>query len=223
MADNNNKDMKAPKHSADIDVAPSTSSNIVTGSVETKSPLTTVVAAGRRLRAKPGQFRSFLVAIGVIAVTAALVLLFVILPAKELSRKAEQAIATTQTETKLALSASANKNNSLALYHAKRALQTSPNDLRAIDLMAVVTSKTNPAESMKYCAQELSLYKQQSNFDSGKLNTLQYWAAAGLAENAGNKAEALKFYKAVVKGANMNNSYENDLARQSKETIQRLQ
>ena len=223
MADNNKKNMKAQKRSADIDVMPSTSSRIVTGSVETKSPLTAAVAVGRRLRAKPGQLRSFLVAIVVIVIAAALVLLFVVLPAKEQSRKAEQATATTQTETKLALSALANNNNSLALYHAKRALQASPNNLRAIDLMALVTSKTNPAESMKYFTQELSLYKQQSNFDNGKINTLQYWVAAGLAENAGNKAEALKFYKAVVQGANMKDSYENDLARQSKETIQRLQ
>ena len=223
MANKDNKNVKAQKASAFIPVAPSTVPNIVTGSVETKSPLTALVATGRRLRANRGQLRSALIILIIVVIVVGLILLLVVVPAKQQARKAKQAEAITLMETNLADDAFTRNDIKLAVYHAKRALQASPKDLAAVQLVAALTSRTNPAESMKYYAQELILYKEQNNFSGQKPNTIQNWAAAGLADNAGSRVEALKYYKLVVQGGNPNNNDEKDLIRQSNEAIKRLQ
>ena len=134
------------------------------------------------------------------------------------------AVKNTVSETDAANKALLDKNTSLALEHAKKALAEDPNDIDRINAVASLTKEGNPEEAKSYYAKALGLFKDVNNLDNA--NQIQtattYWAAAGLAENAGNIDQAKQYYAKVIKVAKLSDSYDKDIARKSQAALERL-
>lgn len=170
---------------------------------------------GSRVQAYGRKNATLLIALAIIGVS---VLSFVVYGVQN-QREANKVV---DAEIELANDAVLQDDPKKALQHAKRAYEASPDNLDAILLLAELTKKENPTEAKKLYGQALDAYKDQNNFDDGDVNAIENWAAAGLAEDAGNKAEALKYYKQVLIKASAKDGYESSLIRQSIESIERL-
>lgn len=113
-------------------------------------------------------------------------------------------------------------NTPKALAHAKKALELEPNNVDAILAVANLTLKDNPEESKQYFARALEIYKEENNPDADGGTAINYWAAAGLADQAGQYDLAKKYYQKVIDTADAKDAYHQDLVRQSKLALERL-
>lgn len=109
-----------------------------------------------------------------------------------------------------------------ALADAKKALSYTPNDVNAILAVAYLTKAENPGEAKQYFAQAFNEFKKQNNPDVSGKSAETYWAAAGLAEQAGETDQAKQYYQKVIEAANPSDSYEQSLATQSQAALKRL-
>jgi hypothetical protein len=116
-----------------------------------------------------------------------------------------------------------NHNRAQALVDAKKALADEPANLDNILAVAYLTQAQNPNEAKQYFMQAFNEFKQQNNPDVAGKSAGTYWAAAGLARQAGEISQAKQYYQEVMKAANPSNSYEQSLAEQSQAELRRLQ
>jgi len=109
-----------------------------------------------------------------------------------------------------------------ALEHAKKALASEPHSVDAILAVANIDKKLNPTEAKQYYKQALAEFKKQDNPDINGKPATTYWAAAGMAEQAGETDAAKQYYQAVIKAAIPSDSYDQSLATQSAAALKRL-
>jgi tetratricopeptide (TPR) repeat protein len=128
----------------------------------------------------------------------------------------------TATEAAMANENFKNHNNSQALEHAKKALALAPDDPDAILLAANLSLPDHPAEAKALFAHALDIFKQQDNPDVDGKKAVTYWAAAGLAEKAGQTEQAKKYYQKVIDSANPKDPYEQSLLKQAQAARMRL-
>lgn len=114
-------------------------------------------------------------------------------------------------------------DTSQALAHAKKALAYEPDNLDTILTVAQLTEKDNPEEAKQLYRRALEVFKKQDNPDVGGKKAVTYWAAAGLAEQAGYTDQAKKYYQKTIDVADSMNGYDQDLVRQSQQALERLQ
>lgn len=124
---------------------------------------------------------------------------------------------------KLANESILQNDTSGALVYAREALEASPDDMDALLLVASLSEKTDPVEAKRLYGRALDEFKKQDNPDVDGKGILTYWAAAGLAEDAGYKDQAIKYYQKVLDMADPGSSSQNDLMLQSRQAIKRLQ
>lgn len=115
------------------------------------------------------------------------------------------------------------KNTALALKHAQKALAHEPDNQETLLAVASLTSQGNPAEAKKLYAQAFEMFKKHDNPEESGKTSITYWAAAGLAEQAGLVAEAKRYYQKVIDAANLSDGYQQSLVKQSQEALKRLQ
>lgn len=113
-------------------------------------------------------------------------------------------------------------DKSKALEHARRALARDPNNIDNILMVANLAKEDNPDESKQLFARALDAYKKQNKPDENGKTAITYWAAAGLAENAGQIDQARHYYQKVVDVADPSDSYHQSIAKQSREALERL-
>lgn len=126
-------------------------------------------------------------------------------------------------ETELSNAAFIKGNKALALKHAKKALAKDPNNIDNILLVANLTKAEDPGAAKSYYAQAFEKFKQQNNPDAPGKSAVIYWAAAGLAQQAGETSQAIKYYKMVIQAADPSDSYQQSLAKQARVQLSRLQ
>lgn len=114
-------------------------------------------------------------------------------------------------------------NTSQALAHAKKALSLEPENVDTILVVANLTQGENPSEAKQLYSRALEAFKKHDNPDVDGKNTVTYWAAAGLAEQAGLNDQAKRYYQKVIDTADLKDSYDDYLAKQSHEALKRLQ
>jgi tetratricopeptide (TPR) repeat protein len=119
------------------------------------------------------------------------------------------------------------KDYTLALDHAKKALAKDPHTVDTILAVANIDKKLNPNEAKQYYKQALNEFKKQDNPDINGKPATTYWAAAGLAEQAGETNQAKQYYQEVIKAAQptdaYNQGYDQSIAAQSAAALKRLQ
>lgn len=113
-------------------------------------------------------------------------------------------------------------NTPEALKHAKKALELDPNNVDAILTVANLTLKDNPEESKQYFARAFEIYKKENNPDLDGKTAINYWGAAGLAEQAGYIDQAKKYYQKVIDAADPNDVYHQNLVGESIAALKRL-
>jgi Tfp pilus assembly protein PilF len=109
-----------------------------------------------------------------------------------------------------------------ALEHAKKALAEEPNNIDNILLVANLTKAENPSAAKQYYVQALDKFKQQDNPDVPGKSAVTYWAAAGLARQAGETDQAKKYYQEVIQTASLSDNYQQSLVEQSRAELARL-
>lgn len=130
---------------------------------------------------------------------------------------------TATQDMKLANDAYIEGNKDLALEHAKQALEKDPNNNETILLVAKLTNAKDPQAAKQYYLQAFNLYAKQFNPDAPGKTATVYWAAADLARRAGKTEQAKEYYAKVAPAANENDGYEQNIAKQSKDWLARLQ
>jgi tetratricopeptide (TPR) repeat protein len=110
-----------------------------------------------------------------------------------------------------------------ALAHAKAALALAPDDPDTILTVAHLVEKDDPSYSNQLYNHALEVFKKMNDPDVDGKKALTYWTAAGLAEKAGHKDQAKRYYQKVINAANQKESYDSYLAAQSLEALKRLQ
>lgn len=109
-----------------------------------------------------------------------------------------------------------------ALAYARKALDAEPNNVERILTVASLVKAHNAEEARALYGQALEIYKKHTDPNVPGQPTLVYWAAATLAEDAGQIALARQYYQSVINVADKSNDYEADLFRQSQEALERL-
>lgn len=109
-----------------------------------------------------------------------------------------------------------------ALEHAKKALELYPDNNDLVYLVASITSDIDPNQAEKEYDRLYEDLKTQHNLDNEEVSTIIYWAAANAAEDAGEIEDARKYYQKVIQKASPE-EYEQDIARQSRERLEKLQ
>lgn len=130
----------------------------------------------------------------------------------------------TKINQELALVAEYQQKNDIprALEHAKKLVSYEPDNFEYITLVASLIELQNPNEAKPYYAKLLDDIKKVDNPDEdGKLIST-YWAAAGLAEKAGQTESAKRYYQKVIDVADTQDGYEQSLVTQSQEALKRL-
>lgn len=125
-------------------------------------------------------------------------------------------------QTELSNQALMSGDKASALKYAKQALAQDPNNVDNIVLVANLTATNSPTEAKQYYVQALDAFKQKANPDSSGKTTITYWAAAGLAKQAGETAQAKQYYNKVIQTANKSDAYENSIAQKSQAELARL-
>lgn len=121
-----------------------------------------------------------------------------------------------------------NRNNSnlssnQSLVQAKKELLRNPNDVKLTLKVAYLTKAKNPGQAKQYFIQALAELKKINNPDVSGKSAVTYWAAAVLAEQAGEVSHAKHYYEEVIKAAGKSSdSYDNNLAEQSRVALKRL-
>lgn len=126
-------------------------------------------------------------------------------------------------ETVLSNQAFLKGNKAQALDHAKKALAKDPNNVDNILLVANLTQAANPSAAKQYYVQALDTFKQQNNPDVPGKSAVTYWAAANLAQQAGETSQAKKYYQEVIQTASPSDSYQQSLVKQSQAALAGLQ
>lgn len=126
-------------------------------------------------------------------------------------------------ETALLNKAATQRDTAQALEHAKKILSYEPNNINAITTVAYLEQSSNPRQAKQYFAQALAEYKKQNNPDVSGKTAETYWAAAGLAMQAGQTAQAKHYYQQVITAAKPSDKYEQSLAAQSQAALKSLQ
>lgn len=117
-----------------------------------------------------------------------------------------------------------NKDTAQAVEHARKALEIDAENIDSILVLANLTKEENPDEAKQLYARALELQKKQDNPDEDGKNAITYWAAAGLAEEAGLIDQAKHYYQKVIdNAADSADSYEQSLVMQAREALARLQ
>lgn len=119
-----------------------------------------------------------------------------------------------------------NNDKALALEHAKQALAKDPHNIDTILAVANIDKVVNPTEAKQYFKQALAELKLQDNPDVSNKPAATYWAAAQLADQAGEKNQAKKYYQEVIDAINTAKSvdtYSQSLTAQSQAALKRLQ
>lgn len=114
-------------------------------------------------------------------------------------------------------------NKAQALKYAEQALANEPNNIDNILSVANLLKTDNPSEAKQYYIRALDEFKKQDNPDASGRSIGTYWAAAGLAEQAGQISQAKGYYQKVIDVANPSDSYDQSLVAQSQAALQRLQ
>ena len=123
---------------------------------------------------------------------------------------------TATQENSLANDAFIKGDKALALKHAKKALEKDPNNMNTMLLVAKLSKEKNPDEAKQYYAQALDvIIKYDKPDEPGKPASI-YWAAADLAQRAGQIELAKKYYAKVAPAADPQNDYEQSIAAESK-------
>ena len=133
------------------------------------------------------------------------------------------AISQFQQEQTAANESVLNNDKQQALEHAQKAMALAPNDFEAVMAVAALTAEKDPEAAKQYYARALEIAKQQDDPDADGKSAITYWGAAGLAEQAGFKDQAKKYYQKVIDAANPTDNYQQSLASQAKEALARLQ
>jgi Tfp pilus assembly protein PilF len=131
-------------------------------------------------------------------------------------------VAPINQETVLSNQAFIKGNKAQALEHAKEALTKDPNNVDNVLLVANLTKAENPSAAKQYYVQAFDTFKQQNNPDAPGKSAVTYWAAAGLAQQAGETSQAKKYYQEVIQTASPD-SYQQSLAKQSQAELAGLQ
>jgi Tfp pilus assembly protein PilF len=126
-------------------------------------------------------------------------------------------------ETKMTNEDLLKNNKAQALVDAKKALANNPSNVENILAVASLTQAENPSQAEQYYIEAYNVFKEQNNPDVSGKSAETYWAAAGLAEQAGESSQAKQYYQEVIQVANPSNSYEQSLAQQSQVALKRLQ
>jgi len=113
-------------------------------------------------------------------------------------------------------------DRSQALAHARAALAAAPNDPDAILAVASLVEQDNPSEAQQLYAHALKVFKEQDNPDEDGKKAVTYWAAAQLAEKAGQIVQAKQYYQKVIDAASPSNSYDQSLLKQAQAALKRL-
>lgn len=113
-------------------------------------------------------------------------------------------------------------NRTQALIDAKKALSYTPHDSGAIMMVAYLEMAQNPSQAKQYFSLALKEFQKQANPDISGKSAETYWAAAGLAEQAGEVKQAIKYYQEVITVAKPTDTYEQSLAAQSQVALKRL-
>lgn len=114
-------------------------------------------------------------------------------------------------------------NMSQALTSAKEALSYNPDNIDEITAVANLESTAgNKKQAQYYYLKAFNEFKKQQDPDGTDATTLSYWAAATMAQQAGQTAQAKHYYQEVVNTANSKDSYEQSLVAQSKTALKGL-
>ena len=119
-----------------------------------------------------------------------------------------------------------NNDKALALEHAKKALAKTPHDVDAILAVANIDKAISPTEAKQYYKQALNEFKKQDNPDVVGKPAATYWAAAQLADQAGENSVAKQYYQKVVDVINASkstDSFSQSISAQSTAALKRLQ
>jgi tetratricopeptide (TPR) repeat protein len=114
-------------------------------------------------------------------------------------------------------------NKTQALADAKLALSYDPNNIDSMLAVAYLAKSQDPSQAPQYFNQAFNAFKAQNNPDSKDANAITCWAAAGLAEEAGQTTQAVQYYKDVIQRANLSDAYQKSLVQQSQAALKRLQ
>lgn len=116
----------------------------------------------------------------------------------------------------LANAALVNDNKVLALKYAKQALNDQPNSIGNLQLVASLMKANDPSAAKQYYIEAFDKFKHQNNLAGPNTTAVNYWAAAGLAKQAGEISQAKAYYREVIRTARPSNVYEKSIAEQSK-------
>lgn len=126
------------------------------------------------------------------------------------------------SETDMMDKALLKKDKTQALADAKRALSYEPHNIDAILAVASLSRAEDPSQAKQYYIRAFDEFKRQNNPDVNGRSAETYWAAAGLARQAGEISQAKQYYQKVVEAAKPSDSYEQSLAQQSQVALKEL-
>lgn len=184
---------------------------------------TTAVAAPQKPR-KSRRKIVFIVALVVLLLIIAGIVVYALKFRSTSSTTSQQQTATIpKTDVNMLNESLLKGDKAQALAYAKKVLAKDPHNIDSISAVASLEQENHqPKEATHYYEMAYNEFKKQMNPGAKGTTAITYWAAANMAEQAGQASDAKHYYQQVIKTADASDAYQKSLVKQSKAALERL-